>query len=69
MMNHRISSTIPSIKDMMVNTSYGDDDHDDDNNNKNSPMTSSSSHLNSKDITHLIILCVLFKTLLLTLKK
>ena len=30
MINHRISSTIPSIKDMMVNTSYGDDDHDDD---------------------------------------
>jgi len=30
MMNHRISSTIPSIKDMMVST-YDDDD---DNNNK-----------------------------------
>ena len=62
---HRISSTIPSIKDITVNTS---DDDDNDNTNNSSLMTSSSSHLISKVITHLIILCVLFKILLLTLK-
>jgi len=63
-------STIPSIKDITVNTS---DDDDNDNTNNSSLMTSSSSHLISKDITtHLTIssfICVLFKTLLLTLKK
>ena len=40
MINHRISSTIPSIKYMMVNTADDDDDEDDYDDYNNCLMTS-----------------------------
>ena len=73
MINHRISSTIPSIKYMMVNTAAAADDDDDDEDDyddyNNCLMTSSSTWWGESSKISWFYVCVLFKTLLLTLKK